>query len=192
MTTAQKNSSVFLSLVLLMVMITGCVSPKGDTASQKRNAAQTMRSQALALFYGREPQMRGELEKAPGYGVFSGTSTHTIIVASGQGFGIIRDNSTGKDTYMSALKLGGGLGAGIEDVRVVVVFHDAQTLHNVINNGWGVTGKAAASAKAGTQGDAQSMVVTLPGMSVYRFARNGAMLGGAVEGVKIWKDADLN
>jgi hypothetical protein len=29
-------------------------------------------------------------------------------------------------------------------------------------------------------------------MSIYRFTENGAMLGGAIEGAKIWMDKELN
>jgi len=171
---------------------TGCVSPRGETTDHRRAAAQQMRADALNTFFAKNPQMRGTLEKAAGYGVFQGVATQTVFLSSGQGWGIIRDNATGKDTYMSAVKLGGGLGVGVADVRAVVVFHDPQVMRNMIDHGWGATGKADAAAKVGDNGDAKSMVITLPGMSIYRFTENGAMLGGAVEGVKIWKDEDLN
>ncbi len=179
-------------LLALLAMPMGCVSPKGDTAHEKRATAQRMRSEALATFYEKLPQMRQEISRAPGYGVFSGVGTQTMVMSTGQGYGIIHDNATGQDTYMSAVKLGGGLGVGIADVRSVVVFHDPATMRQVIDHGWGVSGRADAAAKVGETGEAGAFVVTLPGMSIYRFTENGAMLGGAIEGTKIWKDAELN
>ncbi len=178
--------------VISTVLLTGCASPKGDTAMEKRLHVNDMRADAVNIFYQRVPSMRGELEKAAGYGVFSGFSTHTIIVSSGNGFGVIRDNQTGQDTYMRALKLGGGLGAGFEDIYAVVVFTDPKVMRDVLRDGWGVTGKATASAKVGETGDAGAMVITVPGMKIYRFAKNGVMLGGAIEGAKVWPDKELN
>lgn len=180
------------AVLALGLVSAGCVSPKGDTVGDRRIAAQQMRADALAVLFGAMPEMRNELARAPGYGVFSGASTQTVFMSSGQGWGIIRDNATGKDTYMSALKLGGGLGVGISDVRAVVVFTDRQTMLGVLDHGLAATGKADAAAKSGTSGDARAMVITLPGMNIYRFTRNGAMLGGAIEGVKVWKDEELN
>lgn len=184
--------ALFVLAAFLSASQSGCATAKGGSPVEKRADAQQMRSDTLATFYAKYPQMRGELAKAPGYGVFSAVSTHTIIVSSGNGFGIIHDNATKKDTYMRALKLGGGLGVGIQDVRGVVVFHDAKVMQQVLDHGWGVTGKAEAAAKAGDSGGAGSVVITLPGMSIYRFTEKGAMVGGAIEGAKIWKDEELN
>jgi lipid-binding SYLF domain-containing protein len=176
----------------MLVAMTGCASPGGATPSEKRADIQRMRDEALSTFHAENPGMREELAKAPGYGVFSGISTQTIFVASGNGFGVIHDNATGRDTYMKAFKLGGGLGAGVADIRAVVVFHDSKTMYDVMEKGWGVTGKGSAAAKVGDQGAAGDTVVTLPGMSIYRFTENGVLLGGAIEGAKVWKDDELN
>jgi lipid-binding SYLF domain-containing protein len=179
-------------LLVAIAVLTGCVSPQGDTVAEKRSAAQEMRADVLETFYSAMPQMRDELADAPGYGTFSGLGTQTLLMSTGQGWGIIHDNDSGKDTYMSAIKLGGGLGVGVSEVRAVVVFHDPKTMHDVIEHGWGVTAKGDAAAKVGDSGAAGAMVITLPGMSIYRFTKNGAMLGGAIEGTKIWKDESLN
>ena len=93
---------------------------------------------------------------------------------------------------MRAFKLGGGLGAGLQHLYALVIFHDAKTMQDVLAHGWGVTGKAEAAAKVGEAGDSGVMVVTLPGMSIYRFTQNGAAVGGAIDGAKVWKDEELN
>ena len=187
-----RSAWVLSSIAALSLFAVGCAAPKGGTPVEKRADAQRMRAEALDAFYARMPDMRAQLAAAPGYGVFSGVGTQTIIMSSGNGFGIVRDNATGTDTYMRALKLGGGLGAGITDVRAIVVFHDAAVMRDFVESGWGVTGRADAAAKVGEAGGAGGMVITLPGMTIYRFTENGVMLGGAIEGVKIWKDEELN
>lgn len=189
----MSHSRFYLCLALsLIAALAGCATPQGASVEEKRMDILQMRSETLATFYARMPHMREELKEAPGYGVFSGVSTHTIILASGNGFGVIRNNATGLDTFMRAAKLGGGLGAGIQNIRAVILFHDPQKMQEVLDHGWGVTGKAEATAKAGDTGGSGAMVITLPGMSIYRFTENGVMLGAAIEGVKVWKDDELN
>ena len=188
---ATRTSALLITMLVAAAM-TGCATPKGDTTTNKRQSVQNMRADALAIFHQKVPSMRNELQRAPGYGVFSGFSTQTIFVSTGNGFGVIRDNATGRDTYMRAVKLGGGLGAGVQDVYAVVVFHDANTMRSVMRDGWGVTGKAEAAAKIGDAGDSAAVVITLPGMSIYRFAKTGVMIGGAIEGTKVWPDNELN
>ena len=188
----NRITGFLVLLIAATLAFTGCANPKGDNVADKRADVQRMKAETLATFHAKMPQLRGDLEKAPGYGVFSGVSTQSMIVATGNGFGIIHDNSTGKETYMKALKLGGGLGAGVQSVNAVVVFHDSKTMYDVLRDGWGVTGKVDAAAKIGESGDAGAVVITLPGMSIYRFTNNGVMLGGAIEGTKVWPDKELN
>jgi len=188
----EQGMRLFSAVVLLVCLQAGCVSPRGDSISERQAMAQRMRSDTLATFFRMMPPMKEHLGRAPGYGVFSGTGTQTGFVSGGQGFGIVRDNTTGKDTYMSAVKLGGGLGVGIVDVRAVVVFTDPAVMRNFVEQGWSVSGKAEAVAKTTQHGDQRTMVVSLPGMSIYRFSEQGAMVGGAIEGTKVWKDSDLN
>ena len=183
---------IALFLLFAVASVVGCATPKGNTAVEKRASVQAMRADALQAFYLAHPHMQGRLERAPGYGVFSAFSTHTLVLSSGNAYGVIRDNRTGRDTYMRAVKLGGGWGAGAQQLYGVVVFHDSATMQDMLTSGWGMTGKAEAAGKIGDEGDAASMVVTLPGMSIYRITRNGAMIGGTIEGAKVWPDAELN
>ena len=43
--------------------------------------------------------------------------------------------------------LGGGVGAGVKDVRVIFVFHDPQVMKTFIEEGWQIGGQADAAAK---------------------------------------------
>ncbi len=57
--------------ILLMTLVTGCMSPKGDTAADKRQAAQSMRSETLAQLYKVHSYAKTQIDQAVGYGVFS-------------------------------------------------------------------------------------------------------------------------
>lgn len=178
--------------LLAGILLTGCASPGGETPAEQRSNILAMRADALNTLFSSAPEMRQTLDSAPGYGAFSGINTQSIFMSTGNGYGVIRDNATGKDTFMRAFKLGGGLGAGIQDIRAIVVFHDKSTMQDVLSHGWAVTGKAEANARVDHAGAGEAVVITLPGMSIYRFTKNGAMIGGAIEGAKIWPDEKLN
>ena len=195
-----RNQTMFtsnkLGLIVVIVAITAtltaCAAPRGGTRDEKVADVHRMRSETLNLVYAQVPELKDVIAEAPGYGVFSGISTHTIIMSGSNAYGVIRDNTTGSDTYMRALKLGAGLGAGAQTVRVIVVFHSAQTMKDILDHGWSLTGRAEAAAKVGSVGGGKAMVISLPGLSIYRFTQTGVMVGGALEGAKVWKDTELN
>lgn len=186
-----RNTRRLMLVGLCLFGATGCATPQGDTRSQKRADVLQMRSEALTEAYRREPALRAKVQNSLGYAVFSGVGTHTIIVTTGNAYGVLRDNRTGRDTYMRALKLGGGLGVGVASMRVVVVFNDAQTLNNFMTQGWAVTASGEGAVKV-PEGAGAGATYTLPGMEIYRFTDTGVMLSGAAAGVKVWRDDDLN
>jgi hypothetical protein len=70
-----------------------------------------------------------------------------FLLASGRGYGVLKDNKTGQDTYMCVAALGGGVGLGVKDIRVVFVFNDAKVMQQFVEQGWQFGGKGDASAK---------------------------------------------
>lgn len=180
-----------LILALCAAGVVGCAAPQGDTRTEKRRDVMLMRQETLADAYRRDPSLQAKVKTAAGYGVFSGVSTHTIFVTTGNAFGVVRNNRTGQDIMMRAVKLGGGLGVGAATSRVVVVFNDPRTLHQFVTEGWSVNASGEGAVKAPDGGGAGT-TFTLPGMEIYRFTETGVMLSGAVAGVKVWRDDELN
>ena len=187
------------TLVLLAVLIvttstlTGCTSPEGSTGMDKRMSVQDMRSKALLQLYGHQPGARSEIANAPGYAVFEAVQTQILITSTGNAYGIVRDNQTGEDTYMSAFSGGAGFGLGVKGFRAIVVFKDRATMNEFVNKGWvfGVTGTA--DAKSETKGGSASGAMAFgEGMKVYTFTDKGLMAGASLRGVKVWKDEKLN
>lgn len=189
MTNARIRRLVILVFCALSMI--GCASPQGDTRSEKRADVQQMRREALAEGYSRDPGLRSKVSGAAGYAVFSGVGTHTIFVTTGNAFGVVHNNRTGRDVYMRAVKLGGGLGVGVATSRVIVVFNDPATLHKFVTEGWSVNASGEGAVKL-PEGGGTGATFTLPGMEIYRFTDKGLMLSGAVAGVKIWADDELN
>ena len=57
--------------LLSMVLVTGCMSPSGNTAEEKRQAILQMRSETLAELYEVHPEAKAQIDQAVGYGVLS-------------------------------------------------------------------------------------------------------------------------
>ena len=104
---------------LCALLVAGCATPQGDTASEKRASVQEMTQNTLAEAYRLNPGLQTKVKRAAGYGVFSNRGTKFLVVSSGSGYGLVRDNRTGRDTYMRMAEVGGGLGFGVKEFRAV-------------------------------------------------------------------------
>ena len=182
-------------IVLLFLIAGGCASARGGTAAEKRDYVREMCTSTLDELYQLRPEARAKVENAAGYGVFTSVGSKIFVLATGNGFGIVRDNSTGKDTYMRMIELGGGLGMGLKKYKAVFVFNDAPTMHTFLQEGWEVGGDADAGAKAGDSGAGVGVQGTsgqLAGLEVYQFTEAGVSLSATATVAKYFRDDKLN
>jgi lipid-binding SYLF domain-containing protein len=187
------KSKIFNSLfVLCVLLVAGCATPQGDTAAEQRASIQQMAQDTLAEAYRLNPGLQNRVKRAAGYGVFSNRSTKFMIMSSGNGYGLVRDNRTGQDTYMRMAEVGAGLGFGIKDFRAVFVFRDGQTLRQFIDSGWDFGGDVGAAAKTRTEGGQVSAGASAQGIEIYQFTDRGLELAATVAGTKYWRDEELN
>lgn len=177
---------------LCALLVAGCATPQGDTASEKRASVQEMTQSTLAEAYRLNPGLQTKVKRAAGYGVFSNRGTKFLVVSSGSGYGLVRDNRTGRDTYMRMAEVGGGLGFGIKEFRAVFVFRDNQTLRQFVDSGWDFGGDVGAAAKTRTQGGQVSAGASAQGIEIYQFTDRGLELAATVAGTKYWQDEELN
>ena len=186
--------AVRLCLTLLTVVaLAGCVQASGETADEKRAAAQQMRSDTLGKLYAVRPEARAQIGKAVGYGVFSNVGVNVIFFSAGSGWGIVKNNSTGRDVYMKMLSGGIGLGLGVKDFRGVFVFTTGDALTGFVENGWDASAQADAAAKAGDQGGAYGGAIDIaPGIKLYQITETGLAIQATIQGTKYWKDDELN
>jgi lipid-binding SYLF domain-containing protein len=132
------------------------------------------------------------IKEAAGYGVFSNVNINLLIASAGQGFGVVVDNKTGKQTYMKMAQLGVGLGLGAKDFRAVIIFNNPKTMDSFIDSGWEFGAHADAAAKAEDKGGATSGAVSAKDMTIYQITKAGLALQATVAGTKYWKDDTLN
>ncbi|MBT8132574.1 MAG: hypothetical protein KJO35_09925 [Gammaproteobacteria bacterium] len=186
----QRIRSILILTTL--VLLTGCATTSGKSPAEKRAAIQEMEGEVLTELYKIKQSARAELAAAPGYAVFSNANVNLVLASFGGGYGVVHDNSTGKDTYMRMGEVGIGLGAGVKDYRIVFVFHDRNTMMDFIEKGWAFGGQADAAAKAGDKGAAMGAEAILDGVSVYQITESGLALQATVKGTKYWRDSNLN
>ena len=176
---------------LVVIFISGCAA-MGKTPVEKRKNILSMKRQVLNDLYKTKPQVRAMLRKAPGYAVFSNANVNVIFASFGGGYGVVKNNRTGKHTYMKMGEVGIGLGLGVKDFRAVFIFHDTHTMNKFIHSGWEFGGHADAAAKAGKSGGAIGGEALINNITIYQLTESGLALQATVKGTKYWKDDELN
>ncbi len=183
-----------LAVVVLAVLIVGgCVSPRGASIEDKRQTVLQMRSETLAKLYQLEPYAKTRIGKAEGYAVFSNVGVNLILLSAASGYGVVEDKGTGKRTYMKMASGGLGIGLGVKDFRGIFVFTSRDALEQFVNSGWDASAQADAAAKAGDKGAAWAGAVDVaPGVKLYQITEHGLALQATIQGTKYWKADDLN
>ena len=185
--------NILLTTFVLSISLLGTAPAMSKDAKQERRAEiQQMRTGVLADLYRAKPDARAQIANAAGYAVFNNKNVNLIIASVSGGFGVVRDNRTGRDTYMKMGEAGLGFGLGIKDFRAVFVFHNRESLEKFITSGWEFGAHADAAAKAGDTGAAVGGEVLVNGMTVYQLTENGLALQATVKGTKYCKDDELN
>ena len=146
----KYKSTIWLGLALALGCLpsyAGLFSPKGDTPEEKRQVVLKQREEMLADLYKTKPELKDRIEKAAGYATFKQTDMNLFILASGRGYGVLKDNKSGKDTFMSVASLGTGIGMGVKDLRVIFIFNDPKVMQQFVEQGIQFGGKGDVSAK---------------------------------------------
>ncbi len=183
--------SLFAALVL--ALLGGCTST-GLTARDpevRRQAILDMRNEVLTDLYAMRPDTEAQIFSAVGFAVFSNASVG-LIVNVGGGVGIARNNNTGEDTYLRMGEVGVGLGAGVTDIRLVIVFHSEDALRRFTDVGFTVGVEADAAARAGDLGAATGAEAIADNVTVYQITESGLALQASLQGARYWLDPDLN
>jgi len=174
-------------------VVIGC-GPRGNlTVAEKQQKINDMEQETMERLYSEAPDAKDKAKNAAGYAAFSNANVNLIFASAGGGYGVVVDNATGKRTYMKMGMGGVGLGLGVKDYRVVMIFKDKTTLDNFIANGWDVGAHADAAAKAGESGGEVSGEGDFrKGIEVFSMTESGLALQATIAGTKYWQDKKLN
>lgn len=181
--------SILVSLVLL---VTACASMGDGSKAEKQQKILAMKDSVLTELFKTKPDTRSQINNAAGYAVFSNANVNLIFIAAGTGYGVVKNMSSGKHTYMNMAEGGVGLGLGAKDYRIVMVFHNQKAIDHFISNGWTFGGNADAAAKAADKGGSVEGEAYYGDVTVYTFTESGIALQATIKGTKFWQDNELN
>lgn len=206
-------------VVLLSIVLCGCASTKSlrekKTPDQRRAEIRSEHSEILKRIYAEEPELEAKVAKAPGYATFSAVNINVLVLATARGDGMVVDTRTGKETFMRVAAVGGGIGAGIKDLRALFIFNDRGTVQQFMDSGWQFGAQADASLKSGDKGAAYGESVSVAegkdggidtgvsagvakatqsktAIEIYKITEAGISLQATIAGTKYWKDEELN
>ena len=148
----MKKNLLNLFLMVFVLLFSACAVKNDTTPNEKKQVILNMKNEVLHDLYILKPDTKAQITKAEGYAVFSNANIKVFFASLGGGYGVVKDNTTQKHTYMKMGEAGVGLGLGIKDYRVVFVFHTKNSLNNFIENGWTFGAQADVAAKASDQG----------------------------------------
>jgi len=151
-----------------------------------------MKNKVLTKLFKLKPDVRSQLKSASGYAVFSNVNINIFIASFGGGKGVVKNNRTGKHTFMRMAEVGLGPGMGLKDFRVVFVFHTAASMRRFVEDGWAFGVQADAAAKISDKGAAVGGEATLDNITIYQLTESGLALQATIKGTKYWKDESLN
>jgi lipid-binding SYLF domain-containing protein len=136
----------------------------------------------------KEPAAKPLIDSAYGTAVFDTTKGGFIVTGAG-GTGVAMRKNGSNPVYMHLGSGGIGLGAGLENYKLVVLFENEDTYKRFIDGAW--TAGASAQAAAGRDG-AAAVAKFVNGVAVYHLTDKGVIAQADVSGVKFWPSDKLN
>jgi lipid-binding SYLF domain-containing protein len=152
------------------------------------------RQEILNMAKGTIEDLRGEkafetlFDDAYGYAVLDTTKGGFIVTGAG-GTGVAMRKNGSNPVYMHMGAGGAGLGAGLENYKLVLLFENEDTYKRFIDGAW--TAGASAQAAAGRDG-AAAVAKFENGVAVYHLTDKGLIAQADLTGVRFWPSDRLN
>lgn len=191
-----KNAAALLLVCVVAVPAfaeNDAVSPA--EAAKERKAILAMRDATLKRLYKVKPSVRNEIAKAEGYAVFDANQANVILLVAGNGDGVLVDNATGQNTFMTMKRLGTGPGLGFKKYKQVLVLKSRKLVDTFKTVGADVSASGDATIKLSEhqEGKGADHVVSLdPMVSVYQLTDRGVLLQANWGGMAYLPNAALN
>ena len=181
------------SLLVLAPLSANALFGDKPSPEEQRKELQEARQAALSKLFAEKPAARAEIQSSKGYAVFSNIGINVLVVSTGRGGGILRDNRSGKDVYMKMFSAGGGWGMGVKGFSAVFIFETTAALDQFMTEGWDFSAQADANLESESEGDGMETAMTaMPGTKIYQLTDAGVALQATLQGTKFWADEDLN
>jgi lipid-binding SYLF domain-containing protein len=185
------------ALAALTVFTFGSVSAQdrhGDGDELDANTLTERRQEILDMSKATINDLRDDksfaslLNDAYGHAVFDTTKGGFIVTGAG-GTGVAMRKNGSDPVYMHLGAGGVGLGAGLENYKLIVLFENEDVYDRFVDGAW--TAGASAQAAAGRDG-AAVVGKFVNGVAVYHITDKGVIAQADVTGVKFWPSDRLN
>ena len=185
------NGQRLLGLGVLSLSLLVSSALANDKAAKQAEVIKTTQA-SMEHFYKAKPELKADVAKAPGYGVFTTYGVSFLIGGSG-GTGLVHDNKTKKNTFMKVGGASAGLQLGASQTELLIVFKTPAAMNKFIESGWEASGAAtaAAGASGATVGGGKGSSA-MEDANTYTLTKTGLDVGLAGGVSKFWKDTDLN
>jgi lipid-binding SYLF domain-containing protein len=184
---AMKSFAV-VAIAALSCVTGPSIAGDNDDAAQTRQQLDAMSDQALKNLFAEERGAKQLYKQAAGYAVFRATKGGFLVTGAG-GTGVAVNKKTERKTYMHMGSGGVGLGAGLQNYRLIVLFQTQAALDKFIEHGWDAS--TSAQAAAGKAGVSATSSFT-DGLAVYQLTDKGLMAQADLSGTHFWKSDKLN
>lgn len=178
-----RSTPTLSRLAVILCLILPNWGVQADDQAQTRDSLRKLRQDSLSALYKVNPGARTEVRGSAGYGVFVTSGPQVLFLGGSGGVGVVRDNLTGRDTYMKMASVTGGIGIGLKDRHLVLIFRTRDQLKQFVEQG-GAFGE-------GSPGEDGKVALT-QGIDMYPLTLDGQIAQGKVLGAKFWKDDSLN
>ena len=183
------RKSIIAAAIALTLGVGSGAALAADAAKQAEVKKAT--DAALQKFYKARPELKKEVDAAPGYAVF--TSYGLSLGLGGAGGSGVAHDKAGKTTYMGMAQASAGPQVGISQNEVLIVFKSPKAYSDFVDKGWEFGAQGAVSAGAGGKGvGGGEGDQVINDAKTYSYTKNGVEVGGGLTGTKFWKTKELN
>jgi lipid-binding SYLF domain-containing protein len=103
--------------------------------AESRTNIDAMAMAAIQELVQSDGNARSLYEQSQGYAVFNATKAGLVVTGSG-GSGVVVNQDSGERTYMRMGSAGVGLGAGVQNYRLVILFETEAALNKFVDGSW--------------------------------------------------------
>jgi lipid-binding SYLF domain-containing protein len=158
-----------------------------DSLAERRQEILDMSKNTIADLRD-DPAAKELIDDAYGYAVFDTTKGGFIVTGAG-GTGVATRKNGSNPVYMHMGAGGVGLGAGIENYKLIILFENEDVYERFVDGTW----TAGTSAQAAAGGDGAAVVGKFQnGVAVYHLTDKGVIAQADVTGVRFWPSDRLN
>lgn len=181
-------------LLVAILAFAGCAQPEGESSEEKRSYIRRAQVHILEEAYTHRPAAQNLVHESAGYATFSSFDAKIVFLGTGNAYGLAVDRTTGKRTFMRMTRIEAGVGLGLQETDLLLVFRDRARFKAFVAGSWEWGGNAEATTASRRRG---SSSVGVRGSFtgdpvVFQLSRSGAELAAGVGGYRFTRDADLN